>query len=184
MAVEREVKLRFASATAARAAVAGLGARPLRDRRLQDDVLLDSDDGRLQRTGCALRVRRDGDRSAITWKGPAMGGPMKTREEIETIVERADDAQRILGALGFAPRFRYQKLREEYALEGLVVTVDETPVGTFVELEGEETAIASVAQRLGRGPADYVVASYRALFLEFRQAHGGQGADMLFDPSA
>jgi adenylate cyclase class 2 len=109
---------------------------------------------------------------------------MKTREEIETVVGRADDAQRILASLGFAPRFRYQKFREEFALDGLVIAIDETPVGTFVELEGEEAAIASIAQRLGRGPADYVVASYRSLFLEFRQARGGQGADMLFDTPA
>jgi adenylate cyclase class 2 len=182
--VEREVKLRFESAAAARAALGGLEARPLRERRLQDDVLLDSEDGRLQRSGCTLRVRRDGDRSAITWKGPALAGPMKTREEIETVVGRADDAQRILASLGFAPRFRYQKFREEFALDGLVIAIDETPVGTFVELEGDEAAIANIAQRLGRGPADYVVASYRSLFLEFRQARGGQGADMLFDTPA
>jgi adenylate cyclase, class 2 len=181
--VEREIKLRFESPTAARAALAELGAQPLRGRRLQDDVLLDSDDGRLQRTGCALRVRRDGDRAAITWKGPAQAGPMKTREEIETSVGEADDARRILAALGFVPRFRYQKFREELSLEGLIVAIDETPVGTFVELEGEESAIASVAARLGRGPADYVVASYRSLFLEFRQARGATGSDMVFDGS-
>ena len=69
------------------------------------------------------------------------------------------------------------------SLEGLIVAIDETPVGTFVELEGEESAIASVAARLGRGPADYVLASYRSLFLEFRQARGATGPDMVFDAS-
>ena len=181
MPVEREIKLRFESPGAARAALAELGAQPLRGRRLQDDVLLDSDDGRLQRTGCTLRVRKDGDRAAITWKGPAQGGPMKTREEIETSIGDADDVRRILAALGFVPRFRYQKFREELALEGLIAAIDDTPVGTFVELEGEEAAIATVAARLGRSPADYVVASYRSLFLEFRQSRGIAGPDMVFD---
>ncbi len=184
MPVEREIKLRFDSAAAARAALEEIGARPLRDRRLQDDVLLDSDDGRLQFSGCALRVRRDGDGGVITWKGPAQPGPMKTREEIETTVGQADDARRILASLGFVPRFRYQKYREELSLEGLVIAIDETPIGTFVELEGEEAAIAAVAVRLGRGPADYVVASYRSLFLEYRQARGGHGPDMVFGASA
>ena len=184
LAVEREIKLRFASAESARTALEALGARPLRGRRLQDDVLLDSDDGRLQQAGCALRVRRDGDRAAITWKGPVIAGPMKMREEVETAVGLADDAQRILGSLGFAPHFRYQKYREELSLEGLVVAIDETPIGTFVELEGEEAAIASVAGRLGRSAADFVLASYRSLFLEHRQAHGGHGADMVFDTPA
>jgi adenylate cyclase class 2 len=182
--VEREIKLRFDSAAEARLALEALGARPLRGRRLQDDVLLDSDDGRLQRAGCALRVRSDGDRAAITWKGPVLAGPMKTREEVETAVGVADDARRILASLGFVPRFRYQKYREELSIEGLVVAIDDTPIGTFVELEGEEAAIASVASRLGRGPADYVLASYRSLFLEHRHARGGHGADMVFDAPA
>jgi adenylate cyclase class 2 len=178
--VEREIKLRFESPETARTALDALGATPLRARRLQDDVLLDSDDGRLQRAGCTLRVRRDGERAAITWKGPVIAGPMKMRDEVETAVGLAEDAGRIFGALGFVPRFRYQKYREELSLEGLVVAIDETPIGTFVELEGEEGAITSVAGRLGRGPSDYVLASYRSLFLEHRQA--GSGADMVFDP--
>ncbi|MEO5821575.1 MAG: class IV adenylate cyclase [Vicinamibacteraceae bacterium] len=184
MPVEREIKLRFESAAAARSALQALGARPLHERRLQDDVLLDSPDSRLQRAGCTLRLRRDGDRAAITWKGPVIAGPMKTREEVETAVGLADDAGRILHSLGFVPRFRYQKFREELSLEGLIVAIDETPIGTFVELEGEEAAITSVAGRLGRGPADYVLASYRSLFLEHRQTRGGHGADMVFDSPA
>ncbi len=109
---------------------------------------------------------------------------MKTREEVETVVGLADDARRILGSLGFVQRFRYQKYREERSLDGLIIAIDETPIGTFVELEGEEAAIASVAARLGRGPADYVLASYRSLFLEHRQARGGHGTDMVFDTPA
>jgi adenylate cyclase class 2 len=181
--IEREIKLRFDSAEAARAALGELGATPLRARRLQDDSLLDLVDMRLQRAGCSLRLRRDGGESTITWKGPVVPGPMKAREEVETIVGKADDAQAILAAIGFVLRFRYQKYREELTLDGLVVAIDETPVGTFVELEGDETSIASVAQRLGRTQSDYVLASYRSLFLEHRQATGGHGAHMVFDAS-
>ena len=42
--VEREVKLRFDSVEAARAAVLATGATPLLCRRLQEDSLLDTDD--------------------------------------------------------------------------------------------------------------------------------------------
>jgi adenylate cyclase class 2 len=179
--IEREIKLRFDSADAARAALGELGATPLRPRRLQDDILLDTEDMRLQRAGCSLRLRRDGDGATITWKGPVVPGPMKAREEVETVVGRAEDAQQILAAIGFLLRFRYQKYREELALDGLVIAIDETPVGTFVELEGDEATIAGVAQRLGRGQSDYVLASYRSLFLEHRKATGGHGAHMVFD---
>ena len=181
--IEREIKLRFDSAEAARSALGELGATPLRARRLQDDILLDMEDMRLQRAGCSLRLRRDAGEATITWKGPVVPGPMKAREEVETIVGKAEDAQLILAAIGFVLRFRYQKYREEMALDGLVIAIDETPVGTFVELEGDEASIAAVAQRLGRSQGDYVLASYRSLFLEHRQATGGHGAHMVFDAS-
>ena len=75
---------------------------------------------------------------------------MKSREEIETSIGDGDDAAPGLRALGFTPRFRYQKYREERPLGGLIVAIDETPIGVFVELEGQEAEIAAVAGRLGR----------------------------------
>lgn len=186
---EREIKLRYDSVEAARAAVAKLGATLWRPRRLQDDVLLDGDAGSLQHRRCALRVRRDGDRIAVvTWKGPPIASTMKLREETETTVASADMMLRIFDELGFRPRFRYQKYRTELVLPDVVVAIDETPIGVFVELEGEEAAITDVATRLGRAPDDYVRASYRTLFLESRETQGpatGQRAEreMVFDPS-
>ena len=67
--------------------------------------------------------------------------------------------------------------------EGVVVALDETPVGTFVELEGNESGIAAVAERLGRTPADYVIDSYRTLFVAWQQAHGASREHMVFEPA-
>jgi hypothetical protein len=55
------------------------------------------------------------------------------------------------------------------------VVVDETPIGAFLEIEGEVEAIHAAAAALGFGPADYIRDSYAALFA----ASGGTG-DMLF----
>ncbi len=41
-----------------------------------------------------------------------------------------------LKALGFRPGFRYEKYRTSFRLPGLHMDLDETPVGTFLELEG------------------------------------------------
>ncbi len=68
-------------------------------------------------------------------------------------------------------RFRYQKYREEYRLDGVIVAIDETPIGVFVELEGDETAIAAAATDGPAGPG-YVLASYRTLFVQQREAQG------------
>jgi adenylate cyclase, class 2 len=178
--IEREIKLRFDSADDARRAIHTLGASPYRARRLQDDALLDTEAAQLQHRGCALRVRRDGADVYATFKGPALAGPMKTREEIETTVGDSDTLLHMLRELGFTPRFRYQKYREEFRLGGLVVALDETPMGVFIELEGPEAEIAAAAERLGRTPSDYVRGSYRSLFLDYRRAHGLTASDMLF----
>jgi adenylate cyclase class 2 len=163
----------------ARQRILALGAAPLRPRRLQHDVLLDLADGRLQAAGSALRVRADGDRAFLTFKGPLVPGPMKTREEIETEAGGAAPLLAILAAAGFTPVFRYEKYREEYAAAGAVVAIDDTPIGVFVEIEGEADAIHALAGALGCQPADYVTASYRGLFA----AAATGRADMLFaDP--
>ena len=41
----------------------------------------------------------------------------------------------------------------------------ELPIGTFLEIEGQEAAIHDWAARLGYSPADYITASYRSLWL-------------------
>jgi adenylate cyclase class 2 len=163
----------------ARRRVLGAGAKPHRARRLQHDVLVDTADRRLLAAGTALRVRTDGDRAYLTFKGPVQPGPMKTREEIETEAGSGTALLAILAALGYAPAFRYEKYREEFAADGAVIAVDETPIGTFVEIEGTAAAIDGLAVRLGFSPADFVTASYRTLFLA---AESG-GADMLFPGS-
>ena len=84
--LEREIKLRFESLDAARAAVAATGASPIRSRRLQEDCLLDSTDERLHRRRCVLRVRMENGNSVLTYKGPVQPSAMKLREEVETVV--------------------------------------------------------------------------------------------------
>jgi adenylate cyclase, class 2 len=63
----------------------------------------------------------------------------------------------------------------------VIVAIDETPVGVFVELEGDEHGIMEATRALGRSPEDFVLDSYRSLFMEHRRAHGLPATDMLFD---
>ena len=179
--VEREIKLRFASADEARTAVIAAGATPLLGRRLQEDALLDTADGQLRQRQCVLRVRIECGKSRLTFKGPVQPGILKIREELETVVGDGTIVRRVLEELGLKVWFRYEKYREEFAHEDVIVAIDETPVGVFVEIEGSESGIASMAQALGRSPRDYVVDSYRALFVKHRQALGLTGTDMVFD---
>jgi adenylate cyclase class 2 len=178
--LEREVKLRFDSADTARAAIEAAGAAPLRCRRLQEDALLDTADETLRRRGCALRIRTESGKSLLTMKGPVQPGSMKIREEHETVIGDGFVVQRVLEELGLHVWFRYEKYREEYAAEDVTIAIDETPVGTFVELEGNEAGILTMTAALGRSPADFIVDSYRSLFVKHRESLGIEGQDMVF----
>ncbi|MEW6322875.1 MAG: class IV adenylate cyclase [Acidobacteriota bacterium] len=184
MALEREIKLRFESVEDARVRILALGATPLRGRRLQEDCLLDTDEEVLRRKRCVLRVRNEGGKSLLTFKGPVQPGVMKIREEFETVVADGGTLLQILQALGLHVWFRYEKYREEFAVEDVVIALDETPVGTFVEIEGSERHIQDTARRLGFGESDYITDSYRTIFLKHRDAAGLDGPDMVFAPGA
>jgi adenylate cyclase class 2 len=179
--LEREIKLRFTNPADARAAVLATGATPLHARRLQDDCLLDTPEGMLRARGSVLRVRVESGRSLITFKGPVRPGDKKLREELETVVGDGPLVLTILEELGFRPSFRYQKYREEFSIGDVIIAIDETPLGTFVELEGGDRGITETAEALGRGPRDYLVESYRGLFYEHCRQRGVAISDMLFE---
>jgi adenylate cyclase class 2 len=183
-ALEREIKLRFASADEAREAVLATGATPLFGRRLQEDALLDTENEELRRKRCVLRVRMENGKSRLTYKGPVQQSVVNVREELETVVGDGEALLRVFGELGLHIWFRYEKYREEFAHEDVIVAIDETPVGVFVEVEGSQQGIADMTAALGRTPADYILDSYRALFLHYRDRLGLNGSDMVFDASA
>jgi adenylate cyclase class 2 len=175
-AIETEVKLRVASVPAAREALSRLGATLVTARHLEDNLLFDSPGGTLAGKGRVLRLRRTPAAAFLTFKEARRGGKgIKRREEIELTVDRPDALQAILERLGFRVGFRYQKYREAYAWKGLEIVVDETPIGAFLEIEGDTEGIHAAARALGYGPSDYISESYVALFF----AAGGTG-DMVF----
>lgn len=178
--VEREVKLRFDSPESARAAVTAAGASLLRPRRLQMDALLDTDDGQLRSSRCALRIRVEPGGCFVTFKGPPQPSVVKLREELETPVGNPETVRAILNRLGFHVRFRYEKYREEFAVDDATVAIDETPVGTFVEIEGTEDGIRAAAASLDRGPEHYILESYRSLFVRHCTERGLPAGDMIF----
>ena len=178
--LEREIKLRFGSVDEARAAIVAVGATPLRPRRLQSDLILDFDDARLRDARSALRLRLEPDQAFVTFKGAPQVSAMKVREEFETVVGDGATALTIFERLGFHVWFRAEKYREEFQLNDVVIALDETPVGTFVEIEGSDEGITATAALLGRGPADYIVESYRTLHAQRRLAEGRPSDDMLF----
>ena len=183
MAVETEIKLRWPhSAEAACELLRMNGFGPSGPRQLESDQAFDLPSGELRRTDRLLRLRSAGGKWTVTYKGPAEGILHKSREEVETEVSDGPAFIQILAGLGYQPSFAYEKFRTTFHAPGEpgIVTLDETPIGDFLELEGPESWIDPTAIRLGFAPADYLTLSYAALYEHHRQAHGIVPRDMKF----
>jgi len=163
--VEREQKYRVADIRPIRTRLRTLGAKA-HASGFERNELFDCDN-QLRREGHKLRLRRHGSNIAkLTLKGPRLGGPQKTRMEVETSVEY-EPTKRILELLGFRVKETYSKIREEYRMEGCQVCLDRIPhAGWFVEIEGPQRQINDIARRLGLQPADREHRSYRKLIKE------------------
>lgn len=179
---EVEIKLPFPSAADAIDRLESVGARRVSERELEDNVLYDLPSDALRGTGRLLRLRSAGGRSVLTFKGPVPGEHRhKVRVEHETAVSDADATARLLSGLDYVPRYRYQKYRTTFEVEGIEASVDETPIGCWVELEGRPEAIDRVAGRLGFTPDRYVLATYRQLHEEAAVARGDEPGDLVFE---
>ncbi len=184
MAMETEIKLRLTQGPErARALLEQHGFRATGRRQLETDQTFDLPTGGLRQSGRLLRLRSAGERWTVTYKGPADPSTKhKSREEIETDVSDGAEFTQILERLGYQPSFAYEKFRTTFkaAGEGGIVTLDETPIGDFLELEGPGYWIDQTAVRLGFGPADYITSSYAALYEEHRRTHPTVPRDMQF----
>ncbi len=127
---------------------------------------------------------------AIGPAAPSLDRRHKVREEIEMVLTDASTLQKIFEGLGLRGWFRYEKYRTPYRLparfpwaKDLLIDFDETPVGTFVELEGPGHAIDQAARELGFSPRDYVLKNYLLLYLDDCKRQNLQPSHMLFPPS-
>ena len=115
----------------------------------------------------------------------------KVREEIEAELLDGAALKKIFEGLGLRGWFRYEKFRTTYVLparhrwaNGLLIEVDETPIGLFVELEGPGAAIDRAACELGFSRKDYILKNYLVLYLDDCKSKGRQPTHMLFDPKS
>ncbi len=89
----------------------------------------------------------------------------------------------MLARLGYRVVFRYEKYRAEYVKDGGLALVDETPIGVFIELEGEPDWIDGHARRLGFSPEHYITESYGSLYLAWCKEQAIEPGHMEFPGS-
>jgi len=178
-AIERELKFAQADLDSLRSRLVELEAERLGPAVLEENWLIDRN-GELGDRASILRVRAEEGRGAVvTFKGPAtFEKTTKVRVELEMRVESAEKALEIFTALGYQVERRYQKLREEWRLGTETICLDHTPIGDFVEFEGDRAE--AVAKRCGFDPETALRKSYLMLYAEHLAANPSAPFDMVF----
>ncbi len=181
-ATETEVKIAVSEPHLIRQSLERAGFRVSQEREFESNTLYDSRDSQLRSRGMLIRLRQSGKRGLLTWKGPVEPGPHKSRPELETSVGSIATLGDILTHLGYGPVFRYEKFRTEFrrADEPGAIVFDETPIGNFLEIEGEGDWIDKTAEELGFVRSNYILDSYAGLYVKWCERKGMQPEHMVF----
>ena len=179
---ETEIKFRVDDLAALASRLEGLGYQQVTPRTHEMNILFDLPGRPLRARGDILRLRKYGDSWVLTHKGKTgdESGRHKVRTETETHLEDGKKMEAILRALQFEPVFRYEKFRAEWKGDQGQVVIDETPIGTFAEIEGPAAWIDTVAHELGIRVTDYLTDTYAGLFFAWKQRTGSRATEMTF----
>jgi adenylate cyclase, class 2 len=190
---EIEIKLKIHDLSALLRKLKSLRCR-CEGRVFDRNILFDTPSQDFRRHGRLLRVRTEipagsrfavagSRRTVITSKAPAPekgASRYKDRLEREVAVKPGTSWDAVLRPLGLRPGFIYEKYRTSYRRNGLHLDLDQTPVGTFLELEGSPQAIDRYARALGFHSYDYIRGTYWDLLQENNRRTGRKSRNMLF----
>ena len=178
---EIEVKLPVPDLSAVRNRLSSGVARLHASWHDETNDLYDDAERKLSGSGRTVRLRRAGGRAVLTYKGASrFESGARVREEREVEVSDAAEAGAILAGLGLRKSFRYEKRREEWDADGCIVSLDVTPIGTFVEIEGDPAAIRRLVAALGLDASEAIPYSYPELYSRRRKEDPSLPPDMVF----
>lgn len=182
--VEIEAKFRVENADALADRLRTLGFHEITPRTFERNTLYDTPDRKLRAVQSILRIRKYGDRWVLTHKclPPDNDPNARHKRRVETETEVADGVAlgEVFKQLGYEPVFIYEKWRAEYADATGHCVLDETPIGTFAELEGPGEWIDAVSRKLGLEESSLMTLSYGRLFENWCRETGNPLRDMTF----
>lgn len=155
---EIEAKFLLRHLAQIRKQILAAGGLQISPRVLERNLRFDKPDGTLSASHQVLRLRQD-VRTVLTYKH---SHSIEEREEIEIEVEDFNATQALLEKLGYIVIFMYEKYREVFSLDPVLIMLDDLPFGAFVEIEGpfiEDIQQATKALDLDweqRSPQDYL----------------------------
>lgn len=182
--LEIEVKFYLADPEKIRSRITATGAETS-GRHHEYNVCFDDRQSGLFNRGALLRLRKAGERTELTYKGPppeaSDNKEFKVFTELEVSVSDFETTAAIFKALGFHARQVYDKYRQTWTLDnGTLLCIDCMPFGCFLEIEGRAENIKKAAADLGLQWEKRILSNYLAIFDRIRDACGLDFNDVTF----
>ena len=160
-------------------------------RTFEHNTLYDTPDRGLRARHQLLRIRQYGTLCTLTHKRQPDGADdslYKIRIETETTLADGDALAAIFEQLGYVPAFIYEKYRTEWVytqvrsmrMERAHLVIDETPIGTWAELEGPVDWIDRMLLALEVDPRMRITDSYGKLFTAWKERTSSPATDLTF----
>ena len=180
--LEIEVKFFIDDSDAVRQRIKDLDATLQSPRTFEYNARYDTENKRLLKNKCLLRLRKDSSVS-LTFKSPppSEDSQFKIYREQEVTVSDFKTMEAILTAMGYRRYQVYQKWRETWSVGELLLCLDTMPFGSFLELEGPPAPIRRVANELGLNWENRILPSYMEIFEVLKKGEGLSFTDVTFD---
>lgn len=170
---EIEVKIKIDDPKTIKEKILSLGASLKKERFWEENTLYDFPSSSLYKKHQALRLRKINKKFFLAFKGPPQKSrKFKIKEEYETEIRNGKQFKKILKKLNLKPVFYYQKYRTVYQKKRLKICIDETPIGNFLELEGEQNKIVQFAHALGFSKKEFIKLDYIQLLQKEEKKRG------------
>ena len=188
-AIETEIKFHVDNAVALESQLAAIGFHLDTPRSFESNTLYDTPARDLRSRRELVRIRNYNGVWLLTHKrvpdtesGSNLdSGRHKHRIETETILSDGQALAEVFASIRMIPVFRYEKWRTEWSDEQGHCVIDETPLGTFAELEGPDDWIDQITQQLGISPESQLTISYGRLFEDWKKQTGSAAENLTFD---
>jgi len=190
---EIELKFPVPDPEALQSRLPQLGFELVTPRTFEHNTLYDTPTRDLRARKQILRLRKYGSLCTVTHKRlPDQQDPVDTtrykiRVETETTVGECEALAEIFKQLGYLPAFLYEKYRTEWSHTAgpnaeitAHLVLDETPIGTYAELEGPTAWIDETLAELDIDPATCLTDSYGKLFLDWKQRTSSPAENLTF----
>lgn len=158
-----------------------MGARA-RPKVFETNIRYEDDDNSLKRNNCLLRLRND-DQCRLTYKSPPkkQDTQCKVYQELEVEVSDFETMAAILDALGYQGVQIYEKERQTFSFQDILICMDTMPYGNFLEIEGPEQGIRRTAHTLCLQWEKRILTNYLGIFETLRQKYQLPFGDVTFD---